>query len=368
MRKHFKHVLGSRIAASAIALSFATFVGSCQAPPAAQESAPATTAEAAETTPQQQELTDVKFTLSWALQGVDAPLLVAMEKGYFEDEGLNVTFDRGSGSADAVTKIASGQYDIGFGDINSMIQFNAENPDQQMVAVYMLYNDLPMGLVMLRETGIETPEDLIGKELAAPAGSASRKFFPMFAESAGIDPDQVTWASVDTKLMPALLLQKEVDGLSGFITSQVADLITQENLSLDDLTVFQYGDFGLELYGNAVMVRKDFAEQNPELIAAFLRAFNQGLKDTLADPDSSVELMASYDPVFDVAVEQVRLKLAMELWSTPETDEIGLGAVDMERLAKAIVKVGQSFELTSTPPAEDVFNDSFLPPLSDRSL
>lgn len=359
-----------RIATSlVIALSLAALTG-CQTPPTAQEGEPASEAATAQTTESttQQELTDVKFTLSWALQGVDAPLLVAIDKGYFEEAGLNVTFDRGSGSADSVTKIASGQYDIGFGDINSMIQFNAENPDQQVIAVYMLYNQLPMGVVMLKESGVETPEDLIGKELAAPAGSASRKFFPLFAESAGIDPNGVTWASVDTKLMPALLLQKEVDGLSGFITSQVADLITQENVALEDLQIFNYGDFGLELYGNAVMVRKDFAEENPELIASFLQAFNQGLKDTLADPDGSVELMASYDPVFDVRVEQVRLKLAMELWSTSETDKIGLGAVDMERLDKAIVKVGEGFELTSTPPAEEVFNDKFLPSLDDRLL
>jgi NitT/TauT family transport system substrate-binding protein len=357
------------IAVPLVALSVAVLT-SCQTQPLAQQD---------ETTSQQltnttdaaakpQELTDVKFTLSWALQGVDAPLLVAIDKGYFQQEGLNVEFARGSGSADAVTKIASGQYDIGFGDINSMMQFNSENPDQQVVAVYMLYNELPMGVVLLRESGVTTPQDLVGKEIAAPAGSASRKFFPLFAESAGIDPDAVKWASVDTKLMPPLLLQKEVDGLSGFITSQVADLITQENLELEDLTIFPYGEYGLELYGNAVMVRKEFAEQNPERIQAFLRAFNKGLKDTLNDPDGSVERMAKYDPVFDVSVEQVRLKLAMELWSTPETDQIGLGAVDMKRMETAIQKVAQGFELTQTQPATEVFDDRFLPAREERSL
>lgn len=354
-----------RIAASALALTLASLAG-CSSP-VAEVDQPAVE-QGAETAAQPQEMINVRFTLSWALQGVDAPLLVAMDKGYFAEEGLNVTFDRGHGSADSVTKVAAGQYEIGFGDINSMIQFNIENPGQEMTTIYMLYNKLPMGLIMLKDSGIETPDDLVGKTLGAPAGSASRKFFPLFAESAGLDPDSVEWASIESKLMPPMLLQDEVAGLAGFITSQVADLVTQENIALEDLTIFNYGDYGLGLYGNGVMVRADYAAENPEVLAAFLRAFNRGLKDTLEDPDGSVELMASYDAVFDVPVEQVRLKLAMALWSTPETDEIGLGAVDPDRLKLAIDQVVKGFELPSTPSAESVFNPSFLPDMAERQL
>ncbi len=350
-------------------LLFFAALSACQTTSDAQiESSSVEQASIAEVQEQTQELIDVKFSLSWALQGVDAPLLVAMAKGYFEDEGLNVTFDRGYGSADSVTKIAAGQYDIGFGDINSMIQFNVANPEQKVVAIYMLYNRLPMGIIALDDSGMEVPEDLIGKTLGAPAGSASRQFFPLFAKTVGINPDEVEWASMESNLMPVMLLQNQVQGLAGFITSQVADLVIQESIDLEDLTIFNYGDYGLALYGNGVMARADFAEENPEVLEAFLRAFNRGLKDTLQDPDGSVELMAAYDELFEVTVEQVRLKLAMELWSTSETDEIGLGAVDLDRLDLAIEQVGEGFDLPSTPPVQEVFDEQFLPDLSDRKL
>src|SRR5438105_800877 len=86
---------------------------------------------------------DVKLALDWAFQGTVAMLLYGQEQGYFSQEGLNVTIDRGYGSADAVTKAASGAYSFALGDSNSMVEFNAKNTDKQLIAVFMKYNRPP---------------------------------------------------------------------------------------------------------------------------------------------------------------------------------------------------------------------------------
>src|SRR5688572_8596448 len=89
---------------------------------------------------------DVKVALDWAFQGTVAMLLHGQEQGYFTQEGLNVTIDRGYGSADAVTRAATGAYSFALGDINSMVEFNARHPDKQVVAFFMKYNRPPFSV------------------------------------------------------------------------------------------------------------------------------------------------------------------------------------------------------------------------------
>lgn len=118
-----------------------------------------------------------KFTLDFIVQGPQAPFLVALEKGYYAAEGLNITVDRGFGSADAVTKIAGGAYNLGYADINSMIEFNARNPGRELVAIAILLNEPPFSIITLRREGITRPIELYGKKLGAPAGDAPRRLW-----------------------------------------------------------------------------------------------------------------------------------------------------------------------------------------------
>ena len=107
------------------------------------------------------EMTDIRFTLGWKTQGSDAPFLLALDKGYFEDEGLNVSIDQGEGSAATVTRIMGGAYDAGFGDINAIIQNAAARPGEAPVMVYQLWNRPPFAIVTPKTAGIENPEDFV---------------------------------------------------------------------------------------------------------------------------------------------------------------------------------------------------------------
>ncbi len=113
--------------------------------------------------------TDVKFALDWKFEGPSAPYFVALDKGYYKAEGLNVTIDSGPGSVAGIARVAAGTYPIGFFDINSLMKFRDQNPDKAVKAVLMVYDEPPFSIVTLKKTGIAKPKDLEGKTLGAPA-------------------------------------------------------------------------------------------------------------------------------------------------------------------------------------------------------
>jgi len=311
--------------------------------------------------------TNLKFTLDWAYQGPQAPFLVALSKGYFAQEGLNVTIDRGYGSADAVSKIASGAYDLGYADINSMVEFNVRNPDQALIAIAMVLDYAPFSIVTLKGKGIAAPKDLEGKKLGAPAGDASRRLFPLFAQAVGIDLGKIgEWTTMEPALRERLLILGQVDAISAHFFTAVLNL-KAAGVPEDQIQVFLYADYGLDLYGNAVMCSPKLLQEKPDGIRAFLRALTRAWHDTIANPDEAIQILKQRDPLIDPAVEKDRLMLAIErCMLTPDVRERGFGDVRLVRLAGAIALVAQAFGLPTVPTPDQVFTAEFLPPLADR--
>jgi NitT/TauT family transport system substrate-binding protein len=313
-----------------------------------------------------QDLTPVTFTLDWAIQGPQAFFLLAEDQGYFEEEGIDITIDRGFGSSGTVSQIAGGAYDIGFADINSMIEFNASNPEQALTAVAVVYNFPPFAIFTLAESGIDTPEALVGNTLGAPVFDAAYRLFPLFAEAEGIDPDSVEWIAMDGALREPSLIRGEVEGISGFYFTAILNL-EAAGVSRDEVNSFLYSDSGVDVYGNAIMAPTSYIEENPEVIRGLLAALTRAWQDTLADPEAAIAAVQAADPLTDPEVELARLQLAIDTnMLTPEVMELGFGAVDEERLARSIAQVVEIFDLPTTPSVEEVFNGSFLPPLEDR--
>ena len=140
--------------------------------------------------------TSIKFTLDWKFEGPAAPFTVALDKGYFKAEGLDVTIDTAGGSLEPLNRIASGTYDMGFGDINSLIKFRDANPGTPIKAVFMVYNKPPFSIVGRKSRGVVMPKDLEGKKLGAPAADGAFAQWTIFAQANDIDASKVTIENV----------------------------------------------------------------------------------------------------------------------------------------------------------------------------
>ena len=312
--------------------------------------------------------TKLKFTLDWRFEGPSAPFLLAKAKGYFAAEGLDVEIDSGAGSAGAVTRVATGAYDMGFADFNALVEYDAKTPNSKIQAVYMVYNATPAAVFVLKKSGISKPADLVGKTLAAPIFDAGRKAWPAFAKSNKLAVDAVKWQTVEPALRETLLARGDVDGITGFYFTSLLNLEAR-GVKAEDIVALKYPDFGVELYGNAIIASPKLMAENPKAVAGVLRAFNKALKEVIADPAASVAYVKERDPLINVEQETRRLKLALESSViTPEVKNIGLGAVTPDRMQRSLAETAEAYGLPKVPVAADLFNAAYMPTRAERML
>ena len=311
--------------------------------------------------------TAIKFSLDFKFEGPAAPFVVAIDKGYFKAEGLDVTIDTAGGSLEPINRVASGTYDMGFGDINSLIKFRDANPGTPIKAVFMVYNKPPFSIVGRKSRGVSTPKDLEGKKLGAPPPDGAYAQWPIFTQANGIDPTKVTIVSVGFPVREPMLASGEVDAITGFSFSSYINL-KDRGVPADDITVLLMADYGVNLYGNAIMVNPKFATEKPEAVKGFLRAFLKGLHETVKSPATAVDSVLKRNDVAKKEVELERLQLALkDNILTPEVKANGFGGVDLARLDKAIDQIALTYTFKNAKPkGSEVFDSSFLPSDADR--
>ena len=314
-----------------------------------------------------QGTTDLTMILNWRYQGPQAWFFLAQDKGYFADAGLDITMDQGNGSGAAVGAVASGSYDIGFGDVNALIQLAATKPDEAPICVYQMYNKPPFTVAVMADSGIESAKDLEGKKLGGAANDGALKLWPAFTNVAGIDTSGIEITNFQPNLREQMLKSGQVDGVFGYVNT-IRFSAKLSGMDPDkEIRFISYGDYGMDLYSNGIIVPKKLCEENPDAVKGLVRAINKGIADALTDLDAAVDAVMKREPLMNREVEKERLiaTLADEM-NHPEVAELGLGAVDPERFAKAIDIVVEANDLPRTPEVSEIYTDAFLPPEDER--
>ncbi|CAN1537757.1 TauA ABC-type nitrate/sulfonate/bicarbonate transport systems, periplasmic components [Rhabdaerophilaceae bacterium] len=314
--------------------------------------------------------TKIRFTLDWRFEGPSAPFLIAVDKGYFKDEGLDVTIDTGNGSREAIPRVASGTYDMGFGDINSLIRFRDENPGVNLKAVMMVYDRPPFAIIGRKSRGITADlKSLEGKKFGAPAADAAYAQWPIMKAVNKINDSAMKFENVGFPVREPMLATGEVDAVFGFSISSVINLKSR-GVAESDIVSLLMSDYGLELYGNAIMASPKLLAENPEAIRKFIRGFIKGMRDVIKDPAAGAAAVIKRNDVAKQDVELDRLKMLLEQnVVTPYVKSSGIGGVLSDRFEKALDQIGLTAPYKNRPKQADVFTSDFLPTaVADRKI
>jgi NitT/TauT family transport system substrate-binding protein len=310
--------------------------------------------------------TSIKFSLDGRLEGLAATFFLPQDRGYFRTQGLNVTVDEATTALEPITRVASGAYEMGLADINTLIKYRDQHPSPPVRAVFMLYNKPPFAIVARRSRGITEPKELEGKKLGAPPAGITFGEWPLFAKLNHIDAAKVTIETIGIPVRAPMLAAGQIDAALGYSFRLYVDL-KDRGVPVDDIVLMPMADYGLKLYGNAIIINPKFAAEKPEAVKAFLRVFLKGLKETIRRPTDAVDAILRRDDGAKREVELERLRMAIrDNILTPEVRDNGLGGIDAARFEEGIDQIALVHTFKAKPKPDDIFDATFLPPAADR--
>ncbi len=312
--------------------------------------------------------THLRMILNTFYSGPQAWFFLAADRGYFAEEGLDVAFVEGDTLANAVPRVASGDFDVGYGDLNALIEHAGNDADTAPVAIFVMHNASPYTIGVAADGPIRSPRDLEGRNLLSHPNDAALRMLPEFAESTGIDATTLK-VTIDpshhSQLLPRVLAG-EADGLFGFVNT-LASAAIEAGLSPGAFRHFEWRTHAPDLCGAAVIASQTLLRRNPDAAVGFVRAVNRALKDVVDDPMSGIEAVRRRSPDIDVPANLARLvgTLAMEM-GHEDGERYGVGDIDAERLERAITLIARTKKLRSRPSQAAVFDRRYLPPFDER--
>lgn len=316
-----------------------------------------------------QTLAPIHLTLDWKTQGHHSMFYIAKEKGYFQKEGLDVTIDQGDGSSGVISRVMSGSFDAGYGDMNTVIEQAALRPDAAPVMVYMFQYRAPFTLAVPADGPIKSLSDLPGKTIGSSAGSAAFRLFPVLGRVNRVDLATTKVTNVQPSMQEQLLIKGEIDGVLNYSSTTYMNLYLMKKDPAKDFRWFDFYDNGMDLYANGILVSRKLAQEKPEAVRGLLRALNQGFRDMVNDPDAAIALLVRGNPMLDGKVEKLRMNFIFKnLYRSSEYSRIGFGDVEDARLTRSIGVLKEAFNLPRVPSSSEVFDRSFLPARNLRTF
>ena len=299
--------------------------------------------------------------LDWLPGGDKAFVYAGVQQGFFKAEGLDVKIVPGRGSSDAVTKIASGAADVGFGGISALMMAAAESKSPVPVkAVMSLYSKQPDALFTRADSKIKTLKDMEGKTVAMPTFSSSNALWPVVLQKNGVDPAKIKVIKTDPATLAPMLAQGRVDATINWVTVAPAfqAVLKQAN---KDLAVLPWTQFGLDGYGWSALASDKMIKDRPDVLKRYLRALSKSLAFSIEQPQKAAEALKAQVPEADVAVVKAEFESSIPLLKNEISQREGMGAYDAKLLAATWGWVAKSmnYDITKINP-EQLVDRSFL--------
>lgn len=300
-----------------------------------------------------QQLTTINYATSFGNFGRDSYVYVAIEKGYFEQEGFDVKVTPGAGSVDVMKLVAAGRLDYGPVDIGALVVTKA-NEKLPLRVTSVIHQNSMSSIFTLEESNITSPKQLEGKTLADAPGSTVRVLFPLYAKRAGIDVSKVTFRDAAPPALPALLAAKQVDGIGQF---SVGLPLVSKAAGGKKIRSFKYSKVLPGLLGIGVVASEDKIRSNPDEVRRFNRALMKGLRWALDNPGSAGYILKKYNALADPVVAAQELRIMKFFAQNKQTQKkgYGLGYIDTGKMASTASIIRNGFKLANPIAATDLY-------------
>lgn len=306
-----------------------------------------------------QKKTSVKLTLGWLPQGTSSWTYRALD--FWAKEGIEVSIEKGSGSALAVQQIGQGQYEFGIPAAPNGVQQAIKG--LPLIGLATLSYDTSMGVVALADGPIKTVKDLNGKTVGSTLTSGEYPFLEAFYKNAGVDPSTIKSVAVDNKVRERSLLDGLVDAISAFGTSAVPKVMAAGKTP----KVFLYSKFGLPFYGNTLFTSPAYFEKNKALCEAMTVGICEGIKQTLLTPAETIDKMFDEVPEFKLASSaREQAEVGLGLWAAlsmvPESmdNAVGYSSPEVYKTMTDTIFASASAAGDTKPDSSTIFTNEFI--------
>jgi NitT/TauT family transport system substrate-binding protein len=259
----------------------------------------------------------VRFT--WKLKGEYAPLFVALDKGYFAAEGLDVELAEGQGAQTVLRLLAAGTENVGYGPAVAAAQAVSQGMPVKVAALYQ--TKAPMGVISYPDVPLKGPKDLEGKKIGISVGETFTDMLQPFTKINNVDLSKITRIQMDNSARTSQFLSRKVDVMSVYLSNELPVLEKRTGVKFN---VMRVSDYGLNLLGASYYVSNDFAKQKPDVVRKLLQATAKGYADAMKDPQGAAEIMNKHMKVKeDPSILLAQVKATVESTNAPSGRSIG---------------------------------------------
>jgi NitT/TauT family transport system substrate-binding protein len=305
------------------------------------------------------KLTDITFSLDFIVLGRHAPFFVAIEKGFFREEGLNVNIISAKGTAHGIQNVESGLAQIGFIDVASLVVARAEGSTVKVASV--IYQKAPFCFFSLDPgANVTKLKDFEGLRVGSNTGSYISNIARAMMRKEGLDPSKLSVESIEPSARIAMLATRKIPAIDFFIITKPA---MERAVKDAKVVTFLFADHGLDLYSNGIGAKESFLKDNPEVMKAFLRAALRGYQYAFKHPAEAAELIQKHAKALNNEITVEELKIVEDLAVTPEVKRNGIGSFTTARMQSSVAWMVENggFPKEKAPKVEDVYATGFLP-------
>lgn len=335
----FLKPLAARWAPAAV-VAFAAFAGVTAAVPAAAQE-------------------KVSYNMAWLPQGSSIGVIVAQDRGYFREVGLDTHIVRGYGGNRTANELDQGQFEFGYVDPVSVVLNRANGGKIKMIGA--LNTHWPAGICFdTKRYQPKTPADLKGLQLGGGSASPVHNVVPAWLELNGQPKNSVRLLRMDPAVVDASLIEGRIDLAECWRASNRAVTLKQAAAAGVSLGWIEYSDFGLDAYGSGFAASEDTINKRPEVVRKFLSASYRGFADALANPEQAADIMVKMFPTTDRAVALAQIQDMRDLLIDPQAKDKGIGHLRDDRMRSTVQFVDKAFGLNGKVKPQDTYTNAFL--------